>query len=139
MKYKGKYSSIFSLPDGGPQGSLLGLFLFIVLIDDLGFSDQVNNVGDLITQKKKVIEMNGIHLKYVDVLALAEAVDMWTQLTSVPFEERPLPDAYRASNGHKLNVESSKVYDQLLKTITYAEQNKMKINLSKTKLIIFNP
>ena len=92
VKYKGKYSNIFSLPGGGPQGSLLGLFLFIVLIDDLGFSDQVNNVGDLITQKKKVIEMNGIHLKYVDDLALAEAVDMGTQLTSVPCEERPLPD-----------------------------------------------
>ena len=28
VKYKGRYSRLFDLPGGGPQGSLLGLFLF---------------------------------------------------------------------------------------------------------------
>ena len=87
VKYKGKYSQLFSLPGGGPQGSLLGLFLFLVLINDAGFEGQQNNVGELITRK------NTIHLKYVDDLALAEAIDMKTQLTHVPVEERTLPDA----------------------------------------------
>ena len=32
VKYKGAFSSLFSLPGGGPQGSLLGLFLFLVLL-----------------------------------------------------------------------------------------------------------
>ena len=139
MKYRGTYSSIFSLPGGGPQGSLLGLFLFLVLIDDLGFCGQMNNVGDLITQKKKVFEINGMHLKYVDDLALVEAVNLTNQLTLVSPENRPLPDTYRARTGHTLRVESSKVYEQLKNTVSYAENNKMKINLSKTKLILFNP
>ena len=73
VKYKGKFSKLFPLPGGGPQDTLLGLFLFLVLINDAGFSHQVNNVGDLIT-KKKVKEMNLIHLKYVDDLSMAEYV-----------------------------------------------------------------
>ena len=81
VKYKGKYSSLFSLPGGGPQGTLLGLFLFLVLIDDAGFSDQKNNAGDLIT-RRKIREMNAIHLKYVDDLSLAESIDM-TSLVQV--------------------------------------------------------
>ena len=139
VKYTGKYSQLFSLPGGGPQGSLLGLFLFLVLINDAGFEGQQNNVGELITRKKNLKEINTIHLKYVDDLALAEAIDMKTQLTHVPVEERTLPDAYRARTGHKLTNEKSNVYDQLKKTQVYADQNKMKLNIKKTKLMLFNP
>ena len=95
VKYKGKYSSLFSLPGGGPQGTLLGLFLFLVLINDLGYEDQMNNAGELIT-KKKVKELNLIHLKYVDDLSLAESIDMTNQLYQVPITDRPQPDTYRA-------------------------------------------
>ena len=66
----GKYSNLFSLPGGGPQGSLLGLFLFLVLINDSGYVGQLNKSGDLITHKKRMMEMNVIHLKYVDNLEL---------------------------------------------------------------------
>ena len=37
IRYKGKLSSMKNLPGGGPQGTLLGLLLFIVLINDAGF------------------------------------------------------------------------------------------------------
>ena len=39
VRYKGKQSNIKSLPAGGPQGTLLGLLLFIILINDAGFVD----------------------------------------------------------------------------------------------------
>ena len=38
VRYKGRQSSVKSLPGGGPQGTLLGLLLFIVLINDVGFN-----------------------------------------------------------------------------------------------------
>ena len=139
VKYKGAYSSLFSLPGGGPQGSLLGLFLFLVLIDDIGFDGQSNNVGELITRKKKVQEVNQIHLKYVDDLAIAESVDMKTQLMAIPEQERSLPAAYRSRTVHKLRSESSKISDQLNRIHLYAQQNEMKLNLEKTKLMLFNP
>ena len=55
---------------------------------------------------------------------------------SVP--DRLLPDYYHARTGHVLPPENSDVYKQLISTTQYAENNEMKINLKKTKLMIFN-
>ena len=139
VKYKGKYSNLFSLPGGGPQGTLLGLFPFLVLINDAGYNGQENNIGELITSKKKIKEMNVIHLKYVDDLTLAESIDMASQLSPVSLVDRPQPDTFRARTGHKLNIQTSKVYKELKEIQAYAEQNKMKLNIPKTKLMLFNP
>ena len=139
VKYKGKYSRLFSLPGGGPQGSLLGLFLFLVLIIDAGFQGQVNNAAELITKKKSVRYLNVIHIKYVDDLAIAEAINMNTQLEAAPLSERPQPDSFRARTGHKLKLEESKVYEQLIEIQKYAKTHKMQLNIPKTKLMMFNP
>ena len=82
VKYKGKVSGVKSLPGGGPQGTLLGLLLFIVLINDVGFKGQENNAGDIITSKRNMKAANEIHLKYVDDMTLAEAIDL---VNLVPF------------------------------------------------------
>ena len=60
VKYKGKQSGIRSLPGGGPQGTLLALLLFIVLINDVGFEEQTNNAGELITSKRNMKAANEI-------------------------------------------------------------------------------
>ena len=38
VRYKGEVSSIKELPGGGPQGALLGLLLFLLLVNDILFS-----------------------------------------------------------------------------------------------------
>ena len=139
VRYKGKWSSTKALPGGGPQGTLLGLLLFIVLINDVGFQGQSNNTGELITRKRNMKTLNQIHLKYVDDLTLAEAIDLPSNLVSVPEDVRAMPDMYHARTGHVLPVERSSVYTQLQKTMEYADQNEMKINFKKTKTMVFNP
>ena len=84
VRYKGKLSGVKSLPGGGPQGTLLGLLLFIVLINDVGFKEQENNAGELIISKRNMKNVNEIHLKYVDDLTLGKAIDLPNSLVSVP-------------------------------------------------------
>ena len=57
MKYKGKMSGVKGLPGGGPQGTLLRLLLFIILIYDLGFDGQENNAGEIITSKRNLASL----------------------------------------------------------------------------------
>ena len=141
VKFKGKHSSTKSLPGGGPQGTLLGLLLFIVLINDVGFSGQVNNTGELITSKRNMRTINEIHLKYVDDLTLAEAINLPDKLKFIPGNARPRPDQFHARTGHVMpnQMENSRVMKQLAKTQQYAQDNDMKINLKKTKAMLFNP
>ena len=138
VRYKGATSSQKSLPGGGPQGTLLGLLLFIVLINDVGFKNQTNNIGDLITSSKNLKKANEIHLKFVDDLTIAESIPLKDNLVEVPITERPLPDAYHARTGHALIAENSKVFNQIAEVKDYAQANDMKLNLQKTKFMLFN-
>ena len=62
VRHKGKQSHVKSLPGGGPQGTLLGLLLFIILINDVGFEGQTNNSGEIITSRKNLKAVNEIHM-----------------------------------------------------------------------------
>ena len=131
-------ANVKSLPGGGPQGTLLGLFLFLILINEVGFEGQVNNVGEMATSKRNIRAINQIHLKYVDDLSVAESINLKDIL--VPADpDRVQPDTFHARTGHVLTPEDSAVYNQLVKTNEYAAENQMKINDKKTKLMVFNP
>ena len=117
---------------------MLGLLLFIVLINEVGFVGQTNNAGEFITSRRNMKVANEIHLKYVDDLTLAEAINLPKTLVSVPDSERPLPDMFHSRTGHVLPNEKTSVYKQLVKTMEYADQNEMKINFKKTKVMLFN-
>ena len=138
VRYKGATSSEKKLPGGGPQGTLLGLLLFIVLINDVGFSNQENNTGDLITCKKNLRTTNQLHLKFVDDLTLAESLILKDSVVSVPLSARPQPDPYHARTGHALNPGKSEVIKQINLVNQYAQENEMKVNLGKTKFMLFN-
>ena len=58
VNYKGKLSGIKPLPGGGPQGTILALLLFIVLINEIGFEGQLNNTGEIITSKRNMKIIN---------------------------------------------------------------------------------
>ena len=139
VKYCGTQSNVKPLPGGSPQGTLLGLLLFLILINDTGFEGQVNNVGEVITCRKHLKAANELHLKFIDDLTLAEAINLKTDLVRIPECERALPAEYHDRTGHQFPVKNSKVSQQLFSTAEYAKANEMKINFSKTSLMLFNP
>ena len=134
LRYKGKQSSVKYLPGGGPQGTLLGLLLFIVLINDAGFEGQQNNAGELLTSRRNMKTANELHLKYVDDLTLAEAINLPDKLVHLPSSERPIPDTYHARTGHVLPENSCALEKQLVRTNEYAENNQMKVNKKNPRL-----
>ena len=46
-----------------PQGTGQGLLQFLVLINNVGFPNKTQDLGEVITCKKRVSRMNEIHLK----------------------------------------------------------------------------
>ena len=70
-------------------------------------------------------------------MTVAEALNI--QESVIPNPDRPFPDTYHARLGLKLDPHKSKVYDKLLEIRKYSEENEMKLNLSKTKFMLFNP
>ena len=68
--------------------------------------------------------MNELHLKYVDDLLIAEAIQIRKQLDPLPLQHRPQPDPYHRRTGQQLKPEKSKVYEQILKNVDYAANKK---------------
>ena len=86
VRYKGETTTSKPLPGGGPQGTLLGLLLFLNLINDCGFEKNETKIGETIT-------------KYVDDLTILEAINLKEALVRNPI--RPLPYKYHARLGLK--------------------------------------
>ena len=137
VRYKGATSERKPLPGGGPQGTLLGLLLFLILINQCGFEDQNLNIGKKINRPKEKFKPQIFHAKYVDDLMIAESFNI--KETLEPNPGRPLPDSFHNKLGQHLPEEKSMVYKQIQKIHQYANENEMKMNFSKTKFITFNP
>ena len=77
LRHNGASSSVKSLPGGGPQGTILGMFLFLILINFAGFEettkDPVSNTLCKVAGNRKPIDKT--HMKYVDDFSILEAVN----------------------------------------------------------------
>jgi hypothetical protein len=63
VRYKGVTAQAKDLPGGGPQGTLLGLLLFLNLINCCGFDNAQTNIGEEITNKKRKFQPSTLHAK----------------------------------------------------------------------------
>ena len=137
MNFKGETSENQKMPGGGPQGTLLGLFLFLVLINAAGFQDMKKNTGKLITKPfNKRPAIDRIHLKYIDDMMAAEALYLKENLVKMADPVRPLQ--YHERTLHILPTNKCKMQTFMDQLVDYAKQHDMVINQQKTKAILFN-
>ena len=139
VNYKGQKSENKNMPGGGPQGTVLGMFLFLVLINDAGFPEEDRYIGEKLTRAVNAkTEIRNTHLKYVDDLTIAEAMKLKNVLTVDSTEVWERPVNYHNRTEQKLNPENSQVQAQLSELAVYANTNEMKINQNKSKVMLFN-
>ena len=136
LRFNGVSTSKKNLPGGGPQGTILGMFLFLILINFAGFSDKAENISDTICKvagKRKPIEKT--HLKYVDDFSILEAVNRYDLEVSTSL---PQPHNYHSRTGQILPESKSNVALAIQDLLRYSLDHDMKINHDKSKLMLFN-
>ena len=139
VSYKGEKSGAKEMPGGGPQGTILGMFLFLVLINDAGFKNERESIGLKITEAfNKRKELKEKHWKYVDDLTVAEAIRLKNSLVNEEDEMLDKPLTYHNRTKQVLPYEASKVQKQLEEIREYAALNEMKVNHRKSKAMLFN-
>ena len=137
VRHKGKYSSCKDLPGGTPQGTRLGMFLFLVLINFAGIpADQLSlNIGDEITNRKRNT-LKPTHMKFIDDLSLATAINLKENLVVAPDLPRPL--SYHERTGHTLPLDRNNMQQHFNDLMSHANKHKMVINEDKSKVMLFN-
>ena len=138
VRFKGRTSSRQKMPGGGPQGSILGCFVFLILINYLGQSQPVN-IGKHITtsmNKRKPLEKNVS--KYIDDFTVAVSINLKNCLEKDLNCTEPRPLNYHSRTEHILPRHNNKMQDELDSLKRYADENEMVINQGKTKVILFN-
>ena len=142
VRQKGKTSSKKRLPGGTPQGSRLGLFLFLVLINFAGFepNTHVNNIGTEITKSHKNRRpISSTHMKYIDDLSLCVALNLKENLVQNPNKDIPRPLSYHERTGHELPQDKNIIQHEFDKLQALSRDHGMVINQNKTKVMLFNP
>ena len=137
LKYKGGQSGRKRLPGGSPQGTRLGMFLFLIMINFSGFPfDEIEReTGQWITKQRRK-PLNNLHLKYVDDLSFLTAINLKKKLIENPGQIRPV--SYHNRTGHVLPKEDNVLQDEMNRLIIFTQENEMQINCKKTKVMLFN-
>ena len=139
VTFNGAKSGTKDMPGGGPQGTVLGMFLFLILINKAGFEEGNMKLGErLTTAAGKRDEMSKMHAKYVDDMTAAQAIKIKDDLQKDENRFWPKPPMRRERFEQVLPTNKNEIQKQLDDLCKYASENEMKLNSEKTKVMLFN-
>ena len=120
VKWKGIFSTTQDLPGGGPQGATMGL---------IEYMSNSNNNTDHISSDMK--------FKFVDDLSALELLNLiLLGLSSYNFKSHVASDI--GIGQHYIPSENIKSQENLNKIEAWTNENKMKLNSKKSKVMVFN-
>ena len=132
LTYNGEESSIKDLPVGGPQGAFLGGLIFIIKYNGAFLRPPIPPM-----MTGPVTESKAEKVKFVDDGTVAVSIDLKKCLEKDP-ESRPRPLAFHERIQHILPPSNNLLQYYLDDTERFTEDNMMKINAKKYKVILFN-
>ena len=147
LHYNGEESSPRDLAGSSPQGAFLGIFFFIIKYNAAALRPSIPRLTQLTepvncTKRRSKCEnpscnthTKNMHALYIDDLSEAEAINLQKQLIRDSVQ-RPYPLNYHERTEQVLP--ESTLQDQLLQIENFTIINKMKINTTKSNIMIFN-
>ena len=148
VRYNGAESADQDIPGGGPQGGLLTVIFFDLQVNLAGAPCPIPSLLPLGHEgpqpdPQQVGPLPLCHLqektlkkKYVDDLSLLESINLKAAL--VPAAPIIGPPNLHEQPGLILPADQSVLQHQLADLLVFTDENQMKINLKKTKIIPFN-
>ena len=116
------------------------MFLFVILINQAGLANQNRNLGEkLTTAATKRDEIENMHAKYVDDMTIAQSINLKNVLKTDLDKNWIKPPMKRDRHELTLPKDQNQIQAQLDQLCNYADENQMRLNNDKTKVMLFNP
>ena len=132
VSFKGAKSNPESLPGGSPQGTVLGVVIFIVKVNGLALRPAIPR-NYLFTNK----QTKSLNVKYLDDSNSACSVNLKESLTPDSIS-RDKPLNYHEKNGLILTKENNPMQSHMNGIKEFIDLQHMKINQEKSKIMVFN-
>ena len=129
IRYKEGVSEPADLPGGVGQGTIMGMWLFLIKMNNFGKqSNPGNGPRRPLCYTKK---------KWVDDLTEVNSIDLSSHTMRVPDDELVRPLNWHQRTGHEIN-NTNPAQTSLNNIYKLAEKSHMKVNPKKTQTMIFN-
>ena len=130
MKFRGVLSSLYSLPGSSPQGTVLGVILFIIYFNGAALRPEIPRPSWPFFSKKNKNDPIALKMKFVDDLSIAVKVNLKKDITEDLNREKPLTFDQRletkiADSSNTLQLIANHLVD-------FSNEKQMKINSTKS-------
>ena len=155
LRFRGCSSDPKAMPGGMPQGTLLGVILYILYINPVGFpaevtiklSDELHNYWNVLDpvpnllQNEDSLPQSLQSIKFMDDATIQESISLKTTLATNRDRSGPLPFwelGHQQNHGLLLPASNSLLQNQIDKIKTLSDNREMLLNSDKTCLFIVN-
>ena len=151
LRFRNCCSDPKCMSGGCPQGTLIGVILYILYINPIGYPGEITiqisdilhnywtNIGiipDLIPSTNNVLHPTMNSAKFMDDATLQESIDLTSSLATKLDRSGPLP--YWESSGKILPNDNTLMQEEIKKIKEISDAREMVLNADKTKLMIVN-
>ena len=135
LKYRGVLSGLRLLPGSSPQGTVLGVIIFIIIFNGAALRPEIPRPSWPFLSKKHN-DPSEIKMKFIDDLSIAVKVDLEAHLEADPGRQKPLTFAERFEV--KQTNENNTMQEIIDNLKVFATERQMLINKEKTSVIKFS-